>query len=95
MSDDSLDRRVAEIVGWTRASAHDPTGCIEDAIAALEAMREKGWAWRIYSPAIPPVVHTGYTVLLDGPEDRQATGTADLLSLPLAICRAIVAVEGK
>lgn len=105
MSDGQIDRRVAEIVGWEyRAGYPQRRVCkhtcqpmrvlerIEDAIAALEAMRERGWEWRIDAQLVkdaPP-----YWCQLWSPNGKpEETKLGDGDSLPLAICRAIVATQ--
>lgn len=100
MTDAELDRRVAEIVGhrYPRRTLHNapihlrPSDSISDAIAALEAMREKGWSYRI--SAYPDSIQSHCITLWNPPVDpKPRSGIAE--TLPLAICRAIVATKEK
>lgn len=92
MIDTDLDRRVAEIVG---SIDDDVYPCysrdIEGAITALEAMRGKGWSWRLDAQRGNDAPPFWFQLVRDA---WTAVGAAD--TLPLAACRAIVAtVEGK
>ena len=92
VTDHDLDRRVAEIVGLQYDFQGDTirySEFVDDAIAALEAMREKqlgcAFEWRLRG-----LYPKGYECMLFWPsEERHGLGE----TLPLAICRAICATQ--
>lgn len=106
MSDHDLDRRVAEIVGvaidaeyFTREGDYfRPQYNMETAIASLEAMREKGWSWEVRGyckdegfNGEPP----DFYCMLWRPDTEDSLSDGEAETLPLAVCRAIVATQEK